>query len=182
MVDCVEFLDSYSDFRDGLLPAERRTGFEAHVRECSSCARYDRVVGGGVQVFRSLPAPSPSPDFQSRLLKRLHAVDLMAAGERGSGASIGVTLSICAALGAGAWIPALRGEAEPVRLPPIVAHAPYHEYSPLLLDAPPQSVLGVAPIFEPHSGFVRHSVMLGSPPASSTMLAYRPVNTFYSPR
>jgi hypothetical protein len=109
-------------------------------------------------------------------------VDLLAAGQRGSGASIGVTLAICAALGAGAWIPALRGEAEPVRLPPIVAHAPYHEFSPILLDAPPQSVLGVAPMFEPSSSFVRHSVTLGAPSVSSTMLAYRPVNAFYSPR
>ena len=128
MVDCVDFLDSYSDFRDGLLPADRRAGFEAHLKACDSCARYDRVVGGGVQVFRSLPGPSPSPDFHSRLLKRLHAVDLMAAGQRGSGASVGVTLAICAALGAGAtalvWDADTDAEPAPVAALATTAAAP----------------------------------------------------------
>lgn len=136
MVDCTEFLDGYSDFRDGCMPAGRSARFETHVKTCDSCARYDRVVGGGVQVFRSLPSLAPSPDFNTRLLGRLYAVD-GAVGAHGSGASLTVTLMICAALGFGAWIPALRDDAGPVRLPAIVAHAPYHDLTPVLMQSAP---------------------------------------------
>ena len=55
MMDCGTFLDGYSDFRDGQLMLPDRVAFEAHLRECASCARYDRVVDGGVKVLRDLP-------------------------------------------------------------------------------------------------------------------------------
>lgn len=179
MVDCVEFLENYSDFRDGYLPQARREAFESHVKGCDSCARYDRVVGGGVQVFRSLPELSPSSDFQSRLLRRLHAVDLVAS-RQASGASMAVTFMICLALGLGAWVPVLRGTDEPVRLPPIVAHAPYHDLSPLLLQAAP-SVVGVRSALQLQPAFAGPGLLLDRSVSAAT-LAYRPVSTFYPQR
>lgn len=207
MVDCAEFLDSYSDFRDGLLPAERGEGFEAHVQSCDSCARYNRVVGGGVQVFQSLPALTPSPDFEARLLHRLHLLD-NAAGRHGSGASLAVTLMICMALGIGAWLPALRAaEGETVRLPAIVAHAPYHDLTPVLmstrvspiaagLDRPQLVYSRVAPGLNPSQpvysriapGLNRSQPayygqgLLLEQSAAFTALAYRPVSVYYRPR
>lgn len=133
MVDCADFLESYSDFRDGCLPATVADRFEGHLRQCEACTRYDRVVRGGVKVFRALPELDPSPDFQTRLLGRLYALETTA--RRGSGASMSVTVLICLAIGAGAWLPALRTDPGPHRLPPVVAHAPYHGSSPALAPA-----------------------------------------------
>ena len=94
-------------------------------------ARYDRVVHDGVQVFRSLPQLTPAPDFQLRLMGRLYARERAEA--RGSGTSVAVTLAICLALSVGAWAPTLRSSDDVIQLPPIVAHAPYHDFSPVLL-------------------------------------------------
>lgn len=179
MVDCTEFLESYSDYRDGLLTAGRSGEFESHVRSCGSCARYDRVVGGGVQVFRSLPVVAPSADFQARLLHRLHVVD-SAMSQHGSGASLAVTLMICLALGAGAWLPALRPQAdEPVRLPAIVAHAPYHDLTPVLMRG--RGVQVATPLLQAPPAYYGQGLLLERSPAFTT-LAFRPASTYYTPR
>lgn len=80
MMDCGTFLEGYSDFRDGLLTLPERVAFQAHLRDCASCARYDRVVDGGVKVLRDLPELEVAPDFMDRLQHRLwHEQDDMAA-------------------------------------------------------------------------------------------------------
>lgn len=178
MVDCAEFLDAYSDYRDGLLTADRQERFEAHVRICGSCARYDRVVGGGVQVFRSLPQLRPSPDFQLRLLSRLHTLE-GPGGPHASGTSVAVTIMICLTLGVGAWLPTLRPRAEaPVMLPPIVAHAPYHDLTPVLMR-------GMQPLrsatFHPQPAFYGPGLFLENS-LPLTTLAYRPASLYYPPR
>jgi hypothetical protein len=178
MVDCAEFLDSYSDFRDGRLAAEQRDGCETHMQLCTACARYDRVVGGGVQVFRSLPPLCPSPDFQDRLLRRLYAVE-GSANRHASGASLTVTVMICIALGAGAWLPALRPQPDPVRLPAIVAHAPYHDLSPVLMRGSPPPLRSA--LFESRPAYHGQGYFLDSS-APLTALAYRPTSAYYLPR
>lgn len=147
----------------------------AHLEVCPACARYDRVIGGGVQVFRTLPAVAPSPDFQTRLLQRLQLMD-HAAGRHGSGASLAMTAMICVALGVGAWLPALRPEAEePVRLPAMVAHAPYHDLSPALMRA--QAVHTPPAFLQPRSAFYGHGLLVDHS-ATFTTLAYRPAGGF----
>lgn len=80
MMDCGTFLEGYSDYRDGLLTLPDRVAFAAHLRDCESCARYDRVVAGGVKVLRDLPELEVAPDFMERLQHRLwHEQDDMAA-------------------------------------------------------------------------------------------------------
>lgn len=179
MVECAEFLDSYSDFRDGRLTADRVDRFEAHLRVCGSCARYDRVVGGGVQVFRTLPSLTPSPDFERRLLNRLYTVEA-GVGRHDSGVSLGVTLMICLILGGGAWLPTLRPESvEPVRLPPIVAHAPYHDLTPVLMRTTPPRLDASA--FHRQPSFYGQGLFLGQATPVTT-LAYRPASTLYPQR
>jgi hypothetical protein len=178
MVDCRDFLDSYSDFRDGLLTTVVMNGFENHLRECESCARYDRVVGGGVQVIRSLPPLAPSPEFQTRLLDRLRFMDIQA-GEHASGASMGLTLLICIAIGVSAWLPTLRPETDPVRLPPMVAHAPYHDLAPVLMRGAP--VAAPSPPFTIQPAFYGQGLLLDQS-AALTSLAYRSGDAFYIPR
>ncbi|HET8654725.1 MAG TPA: zf-HC2 domain-containing protein [Longimicrobiaceae bacterium] len=125
MLNCSDFLEGYSDFRDGLLPAARYREFERHAETCDACARYHRVIGGGVEAFRSLPDVEPSEDFEWRLRHRLLLLEEEQQRQAsGSGASAAVTIGIALAIGASAWLPALRARQAVVRLPPVVALAP----------------------------------------------------------
>lgn len=82
-MDCGTFLEGYSDYRDDLLPLPARVGFEAHLRACASCARYDRVVEGGVRVLAADAGLEVSEDFMDRLQHRLyHVEDELAAARR----------------------------------------------------------------------------------------------------
>lgn len=69
-MDCTEFLDRYSEYDDSLLPPGEEARFRAHLRECESCARYDRVLRKGRMLARQV-APEPSSDFLPRLQHRL---------------------------------------------------------------------------------------------------------------
>ena len=46
------FLALYSDYRDGTLDENARAEMIAHMAECASCRRYDRVIRRGVAVLR----------------------------------------------------------------------------------------------------------------------------------
>lgn len=178
MVDCSDFLDRYSEFRDGLLEHDVETAFEAHLDSCSSCARYDRVIGQGVGVFRKLPELTPSYDFEARLQYRLFRLeDERAAARNGSGASLATTMGICAAIALAAWLPTVRPQHSPVRLPPVVAHAPHHYHvEPVIFRAGPifTSRLQGAP-----EGYGDLAVF--QRPAQSPTVAARPVAAFYLP-
>jgi anti-sigma factor RsiW len=77
-VDCSDFLDRYSDFRDGLLSAREEGVFRAHLAECAACARHDAAVKRGVELLLRMGEIRPSPDFGARLRRRL-----MGSGEGG---------------------------------------------------------------------------------------------------
>ena len=127
MLDCSDFLKEYSGFRDGSLDGVRMAAMRAHVAHCRPCARYDRVVEGGVDVLRALPAIEPSDDFMPRLQHRIYHIDDAAAlrERRASGASAVILGGIAFAIGATAWAPLVRSSPPVVELPPIVAHAPH---------------------------------------------------------
>lgn len=130
MMDCDIFLDGHSDFRDGLLALPDRAAFEAHLRECDHCARYDRVVEKGVQVLRGRPELEVSDDFMDRLQHRLyHVDDEMAAARRRRGpVSRGAVAALAAAasIAAVALIPRLYPGLAPTvtMLQPVAASAP----------------------------------------------------------
>jgi hypothetical protein len=68
---CSEFLEGYSDYRDGLITDARRLRrLRRHVTMCAACARYDGRVRDGVQAFDEI---EPSPGFRARLRSRLAA-------------------------------------------------------------------------------------------------------------
>jgi anti-sigma factor RsiW len=139
MVNCSDFLQDYSSYRDGLLSSEREDELRSHVAECESCARYDRVIGGGVELVRSLDAVEPSDDFMDRLQHRIyHVEDEMRVSRSSSGSSLALTVAIAAAIGVTAWTPSLRPVAQEVMLPPIVASAPVRtEVIPSIFRAGP---------------------------------------------
>lgn len=135
MIDCCDFLDRYSEFRDQLLNAEDTEAFETHLEGCDSCARYDRVVAGGIETLLRLPHVTPSPDFADRLGNRLSRMDEVLESSSSSGAPVALVIAVAATIGAAAWIPALRENPQPMRLPPAFAHAPYHpQLIPMVLQ------------------------------------------------
>ena len=130
ILDCAEFLDRYSEFRDGGLDAEAHARFQEHRRSCLSCARYDRVMARGVGVLQELPAIQPSADFLPRLQHRIYHLEdarVLGRGARASGTSL-ATLGIAAALALAAWTPwlRLRPDAAPVRVAADSAIEEYH--------------------------------------------------------
>lgn len=127
MLDCSDFLEDYSGFRDGSLDEFRRAALASHRDVCSSCARYDEVISSGVEMVRALPEIEPSDDFLPRLQHRIyHLEDERSLRERrASGASAMLIGGIALAIGATAWAPLMRSGAPVIELPPIVAHAPH---------------------------------------------------------
>lgn len=132
MMDCGTFLDGYSDFRDGLLTLPDRVAFEAHLRDCDSCARYDRVVAGGVKVLRDLPELEVAPDFMDRLQHRIwHEQDEMAnararRSRRSSRRVAGAAMAAAASIAAVALVPGVYARFAPTvtMLPSAAAKAP----------------------------------------------------------
>jgi hypothetical protein len=132
MLDCSEFLEDYSGFRDGILDPARAEAMRRHASACPSCARYDRVVASGVDVFRDLPGVEPSYDFLPRLQHRIYQADYEASRRRrrASGASAVLTAGMGLAIAATVLLPRIRTAPEVVELPPIAAHAP-HRVEPI---------------------------------------------------
>jgi hypothetical protein len=129
-MDCGTFLNGYSDFRDELLPARSREAFAAHARDCARCARYDRVIRGGVQVLTAGDDLRVSEDFMDRLQHRLYHVDdelAAARGRRSAGSGrvrrhVAVAAAIVAvAIAPRFWIP---GAPTVTMLPSVVAVGP----------------------------------------------------------
>ena len=69
---CPEFLQRYTDFRDGLITAPRELRrFQRHLAQCASCRRYDAALRLAVGALHEAPAIEPSADFRRRLDARL---------------------------------------------------------------------------------------------------------------
>ena len=135
MMDCDTFLDGYSDYRDGLLAAAEHAAFDDHLAGCASCARYDRVVAGGVQVLRGLPEPQVSEDFMERLQHRLwHEQDDMAAARarrarQAPRRAAAVAMAAAASIAAVALVPGVYSRLAPTvtMLPSVPATTPAAE-------------------------------------------------------
>src|SRR5205809_5539437 len=69
---CAEFLEQYTDFRDGLITAPRELRrFERHLVRCAGCGRYDAAVRRSVLALQAAGTIEPSRDFRRRLDARL---------------------------------------------------------------------------------------------------------------
>src|SRR5437879_12528703 len=69
---CAEFLERYTDFRDGLITAPRELRrFERHLLRCAGCRRYDTAVRRRVLALHAAGTIEPSRDFRRRLDARL---------------------------------------------------------------------------------------------------------------
>ncbi len=69
---CTEFLDRYTEFRDGLIAAPRELRrFQRHLAQCPTCRRYDTALRCGVAALQGVETIEPSTDFRLRLEARL---------------------------------------------------------------------------------------------------------------
>ena len=69
---CAEFLEHYTDFRDGLITAPRELRrFTRHLAQCASCRRYDAALRRGVRALQTAQTIEPSPAFRRQLDARL---------------------------------------------------------------------------------------------------------------
>src|SRR5207244_13607863 len=144
---CAEFLERYTDFRDGLITAPRELRrFERHLLRCAGCRRYDGAVRRGVLALQAAGTIEPSRDFRRRLDARLER-ERRAAGEVPASAGVAVALVIAAALAMLALEGVRRPEVarSPV-LPPVpfpnpvvqtgVPFLPFHDPRPSLFPGP----------------------------------------------
>ena len=72
IMDCTEFLELYSEYRDGLIAdpvVERR--LSQHLHMCRRCQRYDARLARAVTVLRSFSDIEPSQRFRRSLRGRL---------------------------------------------------------------------------------------------------------------
>ncbi|MEX2528405.1 MAG: zf-HC2 domain-containing protein [Gemmatimonadota bacterium] len=126
-MECKEFLTHFSRFYDAQLEPSEQERFQVHLEACSQCARYHRVVRGGVELLRREIRPlAPPADFRPRLDHRIFHVADQEALLHGASAS-GVTAATAAALAVllvlAAWSPLLQGREPEVDLPTIVVEA-----------------------------------------------------------
>lgn len=71
---CAEFLEYYSDYRDGLIDDQGLLEqLNQHLLTCPRCMRYDARLARGVTVLRTLSHVDPSPGFRRQLADRLTA-------------------------------------------------------------------------------------------------------------
>src|SRR4029077_4869462 len=95
---CAEFLERYTDFRDGLISAPRELRrFERHLVRCAGCRRYDTAVRRGVLALQAAETIEPSRDFRRRLEARL-APERRAARSLPARRGVAAALFIAAAL------------------------------------------------------------------------------------
>jgi len=81
-MECPEFLDRYTEFRDGLVTASRELRrFRRHLTVCERCREYDETVRRGVGALQTAVTIQPSTDFRRRLDARLRVERARLRGE-----------------------------------------------------------------------------------------------------
>lgn len=96
---CAEFLDRYTDYRDGLITApDEARECERHLARCAACRRYDVAVRRGVRALQASATIELSPDFRRHLDARLER-ERRAARQVPARARVAAALFLAAALG-----------------------------------------------------------------------------------
>ncbi|MCL7971370.1 MAG: hypothetical protein M8866_04635 [marine benthic group bacterium] len=105
-MSCDQFIERYTDFRDGLLDSETRAEVEGHLADCACCERYHRVMQRGLELLSDIPSAESSDDFMPRLRHRLYNVDCgVTEGRRSFGGSAALVGVAAVGLLALFWLP-----------------------------------------------------------------------------
>lgn len=126
-MNCNHFLDSFSDYEDGLLPDSARVACGDHLAVCASCSRYVQVIQKGRSMLSVLPPVEVGEDFTPRLQHRIyHLADgesLVREREAGSGTTAVTLVAMTVLLALAAWSPSVKRPFV-VELPAIVVNEP----------------------------------------------------------
>lgn len=158
-MDCPEFLDRYTEFRDGLITASRELRrFDRHLAACAECREYDAAVRRGVMALQAAGEITPSVAFRRRLDARLREERVRLSGEPVTPIRIGVAAALLVAAAA------LLLVRDTARRPALIAEAP--ELPPVTFPKP------VANAGVPYVTFQdpRASVLAGNPSPYGTAL------------
>jgi predicted anti-sigma-YlaC factor YlaD len=72
VLSCKEIIARHSEFLDGEMTPPDTERWRAHLKECATCARYDRVLRKGVKLLGAQePEPHAEPEFLMHLRYRL---------------------------------------------------------------------------------------------------------------
>lgn len=126
-MECKEFLEGYSSYLDGHLDPEEREVFDEHLESCRACARYDRVLQKGLEIFRNLPRPRSSPDFLPRLRHRIYHLEDGIPLESARGGSAAAVAVAAVGLVALTWLPFATHMPVEVELPTVAVEAPQEQ-------------------------------------------------------
>lgn len=138
---CDDFLDRYSDFRDGELALAGVEEFQRHLSECAPCNRYDRILNVGTGLLRDAPSVPLRENFHERIRFGIYREEVDRRSERSpvrGSAGLLAGVGVAAAVAAAMVLVLLREAAPAAELQPIAA-------------APPISVLEGIPasLFDP---------------------------------
>lgn len=67
---CQEFVELVTDYLDGVMPAEERARFEAHLADCPSCGSYLDQIRQTIRLLGRLSEASLDPDIRDEMLHR----------------------------------------------------------------------------------------------------------------
>jgi Putative zinc-finger len=148
-MNCREFRRKHDAYIDDTLSGVEVDRMARHRRLCDSCSRLDTRVRRALLVVHNLPTIEPSARFGERLQLRLaHERSLIAAARASRGAitdsrwrplSVGayaaMAAGVLAVAGLAATLTSMEGEADAIRLAPVVATLPEAEPSTLATPA-----------------------------------------------
>jgi anti-sigma factor RsiW len=98
-MDCPEFLDRYTEFRDGLVTSSRELRrFQRHLVTCERCREYDIAVRRGVRALHASRHIEPSADFRRRLDERLRDERARAAAPEPVSLRVGIAAALLVAV------------------------------------------------------------------------------------
>ena len=69
---CQEFVEIVTDYHEGVMPAEEKARFEAHLASCPGCETYLDQMQKTIQWTGKLPEEQISAEAQEKLLKVFH--------------------------------------------------------------------------------------------------------------
>jgi len=147
-MECEKFLESYSEFLDGLLEEGPLSDCRDHLLRCPDCGEYDRVMRRGLRLVRELDRPETTPDFGPRLQNSYLASSRPGEGAGDYTKAVLVTGLAALSLIVVASLPALRPGGRAVQLPPLVVETPAGANQLPSLWGPP-------PTFAPSASLLR---------------------------
>jgi len=127
-MSCSDFLDRFSEFRDGEIPPGEAAEFREHLESCASCRRYGAVLDRGIELLRDGPSPELPSDFRDRLQYSIYGLEEERRRRRltGGATKTMAIVATAAIVSAVIWTPLPDfGRDDPsVELAPIVAQSP----------------------------------------------------------